>query len=81
MCSMDDPSSLTEKRDVPLPTEQLPSEKPQSTNAGEVDGSDQMAHWRESFIRQAGSGGSSRLVVWLVVGLVLIIVLLFVFSA
>jgi hypothetical protein len=50
-------------------------------NASEIDGPGEMTHWRESFIKQAGSSGSSKLVVWLVVGSVLIIVLLFVFSA
>jgi hypothetical protein len=47
----------------------------------EIDEPGGTAHWRESFVKQAGSGGSSKLVVWLVVGFVLIIVLLFVFSA
>jgi hypothetical protein len=57
------------------------SEKPLGTTAREINELDGTARWHESFIKQSGSSGSSKLVVWLVVGCVLVVVLLFIFSA
>jgi hypothetical protein len=69
-------------QDTPMDVEENSSDKPvgksQEQETIRLDGT---ARWQQSFIEHEESNRSSRLVIWLVVGVVLVIVVTFVLAA